>query len=49
MGTLEHTLKKRETALKVADTVNNIRGVPVSEYAQELSDKWVKGEITEHR
>ena len=37
---------KRKTAIKLADTLNNIEGVPVSAYARELSDKWAKGEIT---
>ncbi len=37
---------KRITAIKVADTLNKIEGVPVSDYARELSDKWAKGEIT---
>ena len=37
---------KRITAIKVADTLNKIEGVPVSDYARELSEKWAKGEIT---
>ena len=37
---------KRTAAVKVADTLNNIEGVPVTAYAKELSSKWVKGEIT---
>lgn len=37
---------KRKAAIKLADTLNNIEGVPVSDYARELSDKWAKGEIT---
>lgn len=37
---------KRISALKLADTLNKIEGVPVSEYARQLSEKWVKGEIT---
>lgn len=37
---------KRITAIKVADTLNKIEGVPVSDFARELSDKWAKGEIT---
>lgn len=40
---------KRKTAIKLADTLNNIEGVPVSAYACELSDKWAKGEITEQQ
>ncbi len=37
---------KRTAAVKVADTLNNIEGVPVTAYAKELSSKWAKGEIT---
>lgn len=37
---------KRRTAVMVADTLNKIEGVPVTEFAKELSSKWVKGEIT---
>lgn len=37
---------KRITAIKVADTLNKIEGVPVSDFARELSNKWAKGEIT---
>lgn len=37
---------KRTTAIKVADALNSIEGVPVSAFAKELSTKWAKGEIT---
>ena len=37
---------KRTTAIKVADALNSIEGVPVSAFAKELSAKWAKGEIT---
>ena len=37
---------KRRTAVRVADTLNKIEGVPVTEFAKELSGKWAKGEIT---
>ena len=37
---------KRNVAVKVADTRNNIDGVPVTAFAKDLSDKWAKGEIT---
>lgn len=30
----------------VADTLNRIEDVPVTEFAKELSSKWAKGEIT---
>ena len=38
---------KRTTAIKVADALNNIEGVPVSAFAKELSAKCEKGEITD--
>ena len=37
---------KRFAAIKIADTINRIEGVPVSTFAVELSDKWAKGEIS---
>lgn len=37
---------KRRIAVKVADTLNKIEGVPVSEKAQQLSKQWVEGKIT---
>lgn len=37
---------KRRTAVMVADALNEIEGVPVTEFAKELSSKWAKGEIT---
>ncbi len=30
----------------VADALNKIEGVPVTDFAKELSSKWAKGEIT---
>lgn len=36
----------RLNAIKVADAINKIEGVPVSQYAKELSEKWAKGEVT---
>ena len=38
--------RKRRAAVTVADTLNKIEGVPVTEFAKELSSKWAKGEIT---
>lgn len=38
--------KKRVTAVKTADAINAIEGVPVSEYARKLSASWARGEIT---
>lgn len=37
---------KRQNAVRVADALNKIEGVPVTAFAQELSAKWSKGEIT---
>lgn len=37
---------KRIAAIKVADVINKIEGVPISENAYELSDKLARGEIT---
>lgn len=37
---------KKQTAVRVADTLNKIEGVPVTEFAKELSSKWAKSEIT---
>lgn len=37
---------KRTTAIKVADALNSIEGVPVSAFVKDLSAKWTKGEMT---
>ena len=37
---------RRKQAVKLADALNAIEGVPVSDYAQMLSDCWAKGELT---
>ena len=38
--------RKKQIAIKVADTINSIEGAPVTAYAKELSTKWAKGEIS---
>ena len=38
--------RKRQIAIRVADTINSIEGAPVTAYAKELSAKWAKGEIS---
>ena len=43
---LPHIYNKRLNAIKVADAINKIVGVPVSQHAKELSEKWARGEIT---
>ena len=37
---------KRRAAERVADTCNRIEGVPVSKQARELSQQWVRGQIS---
>lgn len=37
---------KRLNAIRVADALNKIEGVPVSENARVLARKWANGEIT---
>lgn len=37
---------KRIRAEKIADSINSLSGVPVSEKAKELSALWVSGSIT---
>ena len=36
---------RRAEAVKLADALNSIEGVPVSDYAKELSQSWVNGEL----
>ena len=40
-------LEKRKRAVKIADAINGIEGVPVSDFAKELSEKWVRGIISD--
>ena len=37
---------RRLAAVKTADAINAIEGVPVSDYARQLSASWVRGELT---
>lgn len=44
---MDQQLKNRRlSAVKAADAINAIEGVPVSDYAHSLSDRWAQGEIT---
>lgn len=43
---MEEKLRRRVAAVKTADAINAMGGVPVSGYAEELSQKWMQGEIT---
>ncbi len=38
--------QKRMLAIKLADTMNAIEGVPVTANARQLSMRWAHGEIT---
>lgn len=42
-------LNKRIEAVKLADAVNAIEGVPVRTYAKELSKQWALGKITDEQ
>lgn len=39
-------LKKRRRAVKIANAVNSIEGVPASESSKLLSDRWSNSEIS---
>ena len=39
-------ISRRIAAVKTADAINAIEGVPVSDYASTLSLLWAKGELT---
>lgn len=40
-------IQKRKRAVKIADAINAINGVKVSEFAKELSKKWADGTISD--
>ncbi|MBO5019233.1 MAG: hypothetical protein J6D52_01075 [Clostridia bacterium] len=40
-------IQKRKRAVKIADAISSINGVPISDFAKELSDKWVQGNISD--
>ncbi len=39
-------MKRRRAAVKTANAINAIEGVPVSGYANKLSLLWARGELT---
>lgn len=43
---MEYNKEKRQAAVRVANAINVIEGVPVSDYAKLLSRRWADGEIT---
>ena len=46
---MDQTLNRRIAAVKAADVINAIEGVPVSDYAKDLSTRWARGEITDQQ
>ena len=40
---------RRLQAVKLADALNASEGVPVSEYAKQLSWQWASGELTDEQ
>lgn len=38
--------QRRIAAVKMADVINAIEGVPVREYAKQLSASWAEGKLT---
>ena len=40
-------IQKRKRAVKIADAISGINGVPISNFAKELSDKWIEGNISD--
>ena len=42
---MEQDKKRRLAAVKTADAVNKVEGVPVSPLARRLSAQWDRGEI----
>lgn len=39
-------IQRQKRAIKIADAVNNIEDVPVSNYAKELAEQWADGTIS---
>ena len=46
---MDQMQNRRIAAVKAADAINAIEGVPVSDYAKTLSACWAKGEITDQQ
>ena len=46
---MDQIQNRRIAAVKAADAINAIEGVPVSDYAKTLSACWAKGEITDQQ
>ena len=39
-------IQRRMRAVKIADAINNIEGMPISEKDKELSTLWANGELS---
>ena len=46
---MDQIQNRRIAAVKAADAINAIEGVPVSDYAKALSACWARGEITDQQ
>ena len=46
---MDQMQNRRIAAVKAADAINAMEGVPVSDYAKTLSVCWAKGEITDQQ
>ena len=46
---MDQMQNRRIAAVKAADAINAIEGIPVSDYAKTLSVCWAKGEITDQQ
>ena len=42
-------ISRRIAAVKTADAINAIEGVPVSNYARMLSRSWARGELSDEQ
>ena len=42
-------IQKRNKAVKIADAINDINGVPVSDFAKELTKKWAEDTISDSK
>ncbi len=46
---VDQMLNRRIAAVKAADAISAIEGIPVSDYAKTLSACWARGEITDQQ
>lgn len=44
--TNQNQIERRMRAASVADAVNDIEGVPISDFAKDLTKRWIEGELT---